>query len=179
MNVKEIKEMIKSLVNTEGVEYEKNLDKDVWYIYYDNGCKSYTKNKDGIEMWIENNNSNRKSFYIKDNAIIKKIYTFRTGEQRRYDEKDRMIYHRNSLGQYEEWKFDDNDQLIYRRYFDGTIKEYDNEGKQIYQKNRSNYEEFWSYDEEGNINHYKDSYGNERWYINGRSLSSEERYEMY
>ncbi len=101
----------------------------------------------------------------------------------RYDERDNLIYWKETCGRENQYEYDERDNCVYiKSFFDKMDcsregwKEYDKNNNLICYRDSYNYK-FWSdYDEKNRKIHFKDNHNQEYWYRYGKrkSITEEE-----
>jgi len=96
---------------------------------------------------------------------LKVIEEIDISEWQKYDERNNLIYCKNSVLEY--WKkYDEKNNLIHYKDSNGIEywKKYDEKNNLIHCKDSSGYEKWYQYDKSNNLIHYKNSSGYEKWY---------------
>lgn len=99
------------------------------------------------------NNSVIKYIYNRDNLLEKILYSDDTSEERRYDEKQNIIWEKDRNGNEYFYKYNENSQLIERKSPCGLIENwvYDENGNLIEETDNENKKILYRYDSHGNL----------------------------
>ena len=99
------------------------------------------------------NNSVIKYIYNRDNLLEKILYSDDTSEERRYDEKQNIIWEKDQNGNEYFYKYNENSQLTERKSPCGLIENwvYDSDGNLIEETDNENKKILYRYDSRGNL----------------------------
>ena len=81
-----------------------------------------------------------------------------------YNEQGNKIYHEESDGYWEKWKYDAQGNKIYHEESDGYWEkyEYDIQGNETYYEDSEGYWRKYEYDTQGKQTYFEDNHGNKR-----------------